>query len=208
MKAILSFLSFLLLGTTGVAPAFSQNRFNAAEHPIQIGIVVDPFVLSFSPRNIRVPTALVLKHHFHPKNSFNVYLSYGNGDGLTNYRSEHRYRFNGFNAHMGYEHSFFATRRFNFLTGASLGYIYSKELLHAFRYRSVLFPDRLKFHSEIGPGVNLGLRFNVNKRFGLESNMSALYVWPMPYNESFKGWIRNGRIVTHRGISLEGYYRF
>lgn len=199
-----------------VACSLAQVRDGVTmEKPWQVGIVLEPMVLDrlvsppahnrFAPR---LPTALVLKHYFHPKNSFNIYLGRGAADGLTNYRTDRKYWFNGFNVAAGYEHAFLAPRRFNVLTGLKLNYTYSREVLSEFSNRNIHFPQLLKFHSEMGPGVDLGMRYRLSKRFNVESNVSMSRLWPMPHNTTFNAWRRDGHFSIRRFLSFELHYHF
>ena len=211
-----SLMRLMLLATVvlcSAMPVKSQNRFAPDEHRLQVGLVLDPTVLrhlSFSGNGVKpaLPNALVIKRLCNAANAFTVFVAYGASDGLSNYNPERRYLFTGFNLHVSYEHAFFAERRFNLLTGAKLGYIYSRDVLPDFHFSNVRYPEMLKFHSRLGPGADIGVRFNATKRFGLESNFGVTYTWPMPYNESFKSWSRKGYLATHRAVSIDVYYRF
>lgn len=192
-----------------------QSEDRTINKPWRVGIVLEPMLLDrvISPPNENrfapiLPTALVLKHYFHPKNSFNIYLGRGAADGLSDYRHDKKDWFNGFNIAAGYEHAFFAPKRFNLLAGAKLSYTYSRDVLQEFNYTNLHFPNMPRFHTRIGPGIDLGMRYNVSKRFCLESNVSMTCQWPMPYNTSFKQWRRDPYFSTRRFFSLELYYHF
>jgi hypothetical protein len=207
-KRLTIWVAVLLVWTSQQTHAQKISRTN--DHPLQIGVVLHPSLLQLpsGPGSFYMPRALTFKHRFNPKNSFNVFLVYGAGDGLTDYGNRSTYWFSGFNVHAGYEHWFFSSHRVNMLAGVKFGYTYSREVLPEFRYSNVSFPSLAKFHSRFGPGIDLGAHVKLNNRLALESYISVLHSWPSPYNEPFNAWLHKGNFSLHRMLSLDLCYRF